>query len=43
MTPGATVTIYVYVYGVQPYDNATNNFLEDTLNVYPFKLTISAE
>lgn len=43
ITPGTSVKVYVYVYGVQPYDNATNNFLEDTLNVYPFKLTISAE
>lgn len=43
ITPGSSVVIFVYIYGVQPYDNATNNFLENTLNVYPFKLTISAE
>ena len=43
ITKGTSAKIYVYIYGVQPYDNATNNFLADAINVYPFKLTITAE
>ena len=34
--------VYVYVYGVQPTDSATNEFLGST-NEYPFKLLIHAE
>lgn len=34
-----TATFYVYVYGVQPNDKATNDFLDQT---YTFDLTITA-
>ncbi len=37
-----TAVVYVYVYGVQPDDSATNSFLANT-NTYPFKLLIHAE
>ena len=37
-----TSVVYVYVYGVQPTDSATNEFLGST-NEYPFKLLIHAE
>ncbi len=42
-TAGGSVDLYVYVYGVQPYDGATNNFLNNDNNVYPISLIIEAE
>ncbi len=41
-TKGDTVTLYVYVYGIQPFDKASNNFLNNATNTYPFYLIISA-
>lgn len=41
-TKGGTVTLYVYIYGVQPFDNASNNFLNNATNEYPFYIIISA-
>ena len=42
-TAGGSKDVFVFVYGVQPYQGATNNFLEDDINVYPLVLTIKAE
>ena len=41
-TAGGTKDIYVFVYGVQPYKGATNNFLDNTNNVYQTSLVIKA-
>jgi len=41
-TKGGTVSLYVYIYGVQPFDNASNNFLNNATNEYPFSIIISA-
>ncbi len=42
-TAGGSTDIYVFVYGVQPYAGATNNFLNNDNNIYPIKLIIKAE
>ena len=42
-TAGGKTDIYVFVYGVQPYDGATNNFLNNKNNKYPITLIIKAE
>ena len=36
-------TVYLYIFGIQPFDAATSNFLENSRNTYPFKLIITAE
>ena len=41
-TKGGSVSLYVYIYGVQPFDNASNNFLNNATNDYPFSIIISA-
>ena len=38
-----TTTVYLYIFGIQPFDAATSNFLENSRNTYPFKLIITAE
>lgn len=39
---GGTKRIYLYMFGIQLFDNATSNFLENSRNVYPFSLIITA-
>ena len=39
---GGTKRIYLYMFGIQPFDKATSNFLENSRNVYPFSLVIIA-
>ena len=39
---GGTKKIYLYMFGIQPFDKATSNFLENSRNVYPFSLVIIA-
>ena len=41
-TKGGAVKLYVYIYGVQPFDNSSNNFLNNSTNEYPFSIIISA-
>ena len=40
---GGSKDVYIFVYGVQPYPGATNNFLDNDNNVYPILITIKAE
>ena len=42
-TAGGAKDVYVFVYGVQPYQGATNNFLDNSKNVYPVSLIIEAK
>ena len=42
-TAGGEKDVYVFVYGVQPYQGATNNFLDNSKNVYPVSLIIEAK
>ena len=41
-TAGGKKTVYLYMFGIQPFDGATSNFLENSRNVYPFSLIITA-
>ena len=41
-TAGGKKTVYLYVFGIQPFDGATSNFLENSRNDYPFSLIIIA-
>lgn len=42
-TAGGSIDVCVFIYGVQPYKGATNNFLNNSQNLYPIKLIIEAE
>ena len=41
-TAGGSTEVYLYIFGIQLFDPATSNFLENSRNVYPFKLIITA-
>ncbi len=41
-TAGGEATVYIYIFGIQLFDAATSNFLENSRNTYPFKLIITA-
>ncbi len=41
-TAGGTKRVYLYLFGIQLFDDATSNFLENSRNVYPFQLIITA-
>lgn len=42
-TSGGSIVLYAYIYGVQPYAGATNNFLNNGNNEYPLVLNLKAE
>ncbi len=41
-TAGGSKTVYLYIYGVQLFNKSTSNFLENSRNIYPFNLIITA-
>ena len=41
-TAGGSKRVYLYLFGIQLFDDATSNFLENSRNVYPFQLIITA-
>lgn len=42
-TAGGAKRVYLYIFGIQLFNEATSNFLENSRNVYPFSLIITAK